>query len=69
MKKVGLARRRRGVGYELEAVLLRCAPVAHPGLHVCLSLDQCAIARVFSRYKRLRISDSPIGAISPDSSG
>ena len=30
------------------ASLLRYAPVAHPGLHICLSLWTCAIARVFA---------------------
>jgi hypothetical protein len=35
------------------ASLLRYAPVAHPGLHICLSLWTCAIARVFSAALRL----------------
>ena len=35
------------------ASVLRCAPVAHPGLHICLSLWTCAIARVFSAALRL----------------
>jgi hypothetical protein len=32
----------------LRAPLLRFATVAHPGLHICLSLGICAIARVFA---------------------
>jgi len=39
--------------YPREGSLLRCAPVAHPGLHICLSLWTCAIARVF--YAALRL--------------
>jgi hypothetical protein len=44
------------LGYTVDSVLrfatvaslLRYAPVAHPGLHICLSLGICAIARVFA---------------------
>ena len=34
--------------YAPVASLLRYAPVAHPGLHICLTLESCAIARVFA---------------------
>jgi hypothetical protein len=34
--------------YATVASLLRYAAVAHPGLHICLSLGICAIARVFA---------------------
>ena len=44
------------LGYTVDSVLrfatvaslLRYAPVAHPGLHICLSLGICAIALVFA---------------------
>jgi hypothetical protein len=40
---------RKGEKMGRVGALLRCAPVAHPGLHICLSLGICAIARVFLR--------------------
>jgi len=36
------------------ASLLRYAPVAPPGLHICLSLWTCAIARVFAPARLIR---------------
>jgi hypothetical protein len=46
-----------------SAVFLRCASVAHPGLHICLSVDQCAIARVFSLRSIILPYRAPCGSL------
>jgi len=46
-----------------SAVVLRCASVAHPGLHICLSVDQCAIARVFSLRSIILPCRAPCGSL------
>jgi hypothetical protein len=46
-----------------SAVFLRCASVAHPGLHICLSIDQCAFARVFSLRSIILPYRAPCGSL------
>ena len=46
------------MGYTVDS-LLRYAPVAHPGLHICLSLWTCAIARVFASAQLIRRISRP----------
>jgi len=46
------------MGYTVDS-LLRYAPVAHPGLHICLSLWTCAIARVFAPAQLIRRISRP----------
>jgi hypothetical protein len=43
--------------------LSHCASVAHPGLHICLSVDQCAIARVFSLRSIILPYRAPCGSL------
>ena len=48
-----------GIIASLRFQVCLVSAVAHPGLHICLSLDQCDIARVFS----LRSIMSPFGLL------